>query len=106
MARDPYFELDQDCFRERLLKYTRKAFKLLPKLDKIRILDVGCAPKNTGRVTKLSKKNGVEVAGKIPFDPIVTDAMVNGMPVVEYAPRSEVAQEIEKVWKKILSVQK
>ena len=32
----------KDRFRRRLSKYTRKAFSLLPKLEKPRILDVGC----------------------------------------------------------------
>jgi len=42
MSKDVYTEIDRDSSRERLLKYTRKAFKLLPKLDKPRILDAGC----------------------------------------------------------------
>ena len=42
MSKDLYSEIDRDRFREPLLKYTRKAFQLLPKLDKPRILDVGC----------------------------------------------------------------
>jgi MinD superfamily P-loop ATPase len=60
--------------------------------------------KNTGRVVKFCEKNRVEVVGKIPFNPIVTDAMVDGKPILEYAPRSDVAQEIERIWNKILSV--
>jgi ubiquinone/menaquinone biosynthesis C-methylase UbiE len=42
MSKDVYTEIDRDSSRERLLKYTRKAFKLLPRLDKPRILDAGC----------------------------------------------------------------
>ena len=42
MSKDVYTEIDRDSSRERLLKYTRKAFNLLPKLDKPRILDAGC----------------------------------------------------------------
>jgi ubiquinone/menaquinone biosynthesis C-methylase UbiE len=42
MSKDVYAEIDRDSSRERLLKYTRKAFKLLPKLDKPCILDAGC----------------------------------------------------------------
>ena len=42
MAHDLHSEIDRDHFRERLLKYTRKAFQLLPRLDRPRILDVGC----------------------------------------------------------------
>jgi ubiquinone/menaquinone biosynthesis C-methylase UbiE len=34
--------MDRDIARGRLLKYTRKAFRMLPKLDKPRILDIGC----------------------------------------------------------------
>ncbi len=34
--------MDRDVVRRRLLKYTRKAFRMLPKLDKPRILDIGC----------------------------------------------------------------
>src|SRR4030043_171394 len=32
----------KDKIRKRLLRYTRKAFRMLPKLDKPRILDIGC----------------------------------------------------------------
>ncbi|MHA2305907.1 MAG: class I SAM-dependent methyltransferase [Candidatus Hodarchaeales archaeon] len=42
MTKDSVIEIDQDVFREHLLKYTRKAFQLLPKLERPRILDIGC----------------------------------------------------------------
>jgi ubiquinone/menaquinone biosynthesis C-methylase UbiE len=42
MFKDLYSDIDLDRFRERLLKYTRKAFQLLPKSNRPRILDVGC----------------------------------------------------------------
>ena len=34
--------VDEDIIREGLSKYTRKAFQVLPKLDKPCILDIGC----------------------------------------------------------------
>jgi len=34
--------MDRDIVRRRLLKYTRRAFRMLPELDKPRILDIGC----------------------------------------------------------------
>jgi len=34
--------MQKDKIRKRLLKYTRKAFRMLPQLDKPRILDIGC----------------------------------------------------------------
>lgn len=36
------FQIRKGRIRARLLKYTRKAFRMLPKLDKPRILDTGC----------------------------------------------------------------
>jgi len=36
------FQRQKDRIRKHLLKYTRKAFRMLPQLDKPRILDVGC----------------------------------------------------------------
>ena len=36
------FQLNRDKIRKRLLKYTRKAFRMLPQMDKPRILDIGC----------------------------------------------------------------
>jgi ubiquinone/menaquinone biosynthesis C-methylase UbiE len=39
---DQRFASLRDKIRERLLKYTRKAFRVLPQMDKPRILDVGC----------------------------------------------------------------
>jgi len=58
---------------------------------------------NTERIVRFCEENDVEVAGKIPFDAVVTEAMVNGKPVVTYSPESDVAEEIEKMWEKILS---
>jgi ubiquinone/menaquinone biosynthesis C-methylase UbiE len=42
MPKDLMFEINQDHFRERLNEYTRKAFRMLPGLEKPRILDIGC----------------------------------------------------------------
>ncbi len=58
---------------------------------------------NADRIVSFCKENGIEVVGKIPFNPMVTKAMVDGKPIVEYALESDVAKEIEKMWEKILS---
>ncbi len=42
MPKDFLVEINKDRFRERLNKYTRQAFQMLPKLEKPRILDIGC----------------------------------------------------------------
>ena len=42
MPKELLVEVNRDSFRERLNKYTRRAFQMLPKLDKPSILDIGC----------------------------------------------------------------
>jgi len=42
MTEETILQIDKDLLRESLSKYTRKAFHILPELDKPRILDVGC----------------------------------------------------------------
>ncbi len=59
---------------------------------------------NAEKIVKFCNKNEVEVVGRIPFDPIVTEAMVAGKTVIEYSPESAVSREIENVWKKIHAV--
>jgi MinD superfamily P-loop ATPase len=55
---------------------------------------------NTEKILNFCRENDIEVAGKIPFSSEVTEAMVNGKTIVEYAPDSNVAQEIAAIWKK------
>jgi len=57
---------------------------------------------NTKKIEEFCAKNGVKIAGKISFDPIVTEAMVLGKPVLEYSPESEISKEIKEVWERIL----
>jgi MinD superfamily P-loop ATPase len=52
---------------------------------------------NTRQIEKFCLGQGIEVAARIPFDNIVTQAMVAGLPVVEYS-RDGVSQQIEAVW--------
>jgi MinD superfamily P-loop ATPase len=56
---------------------------------------------NAEKIESFCKENGIDVIGKIPFNPIVTEAMVNGKTIIEYSPRSAVAKEIEGIWKKL-----
>jgi MinD superfamily P-loop ATPase len=58
---------------------------------------------NTEKITRFCKENSIEIAGRIPFNPKVTEAMVNGKTIIEYSPESDVAKEIEIIWKKLRS---
>jgi len=55
---------------------------------------------NTRQIGNYCLKQGIEVAGRIPFDNVVTEAMVHGAPVVEYS-QGKVAQETESLWQRI-----
>jgi MinD superfamily P-loop ATPase len=45
-------------------------------------------------------QQGVEVVGQVPYDPIVTSAMVQGLPVTEYADGS-LTDELRGIWSRI-----
>jgi MinD superfamily P-loop ATPase len=52
---------------------------------------------NTQRIENYCRDEKIEVAAKIPFDNVVTEAMINGVPVVEFSD-GQVSQEMEKLW--------
>ncbi|MFX0074646.1 MAG: class I SAM-dependent methyltransferase [Candidatus Hermodarchaeota archaeon] len=61
MSEEMLNELDIDYFRSAFNKYTREAFIKLPKMDKPRILDIGCG---TGVPTmELAKLSDGEIIG-------------------------------------------
>ena len=62
-SRDLFFEIHQGLPREGPGRndYTRKAFELLPKLDKPKILDIGCGP--GGPTMELARISGGFVIG-------------------------------------------
>jgi len=52
---------------------------------------------NTRQIEDQCLSQGVEVAGRIPFDNVVTESIVQGVPVVEYS-NGDIAREIERMW--------
>ena len=55
---------------------------------------------NTRQIERFCEEQGIEIAGRIPFDNRVTEAMVHGLPIVEYA-RNGVSQQLEALWELI-----
>ena len=58
---------------------------------------------NTGEIERYCSTAGVAVAARIPFDNIVTEALIRGAPVVEYSD-GRVSREIRELWYKIFNV--
>ena len=57
---------------------------------------------NTTSIRQYCDKNDLRMVGEIPYDPIVTKAMVAGKTVVEFD-AGPAATEIKKLWKKVAS---
>jgi len=55
----------------------------------------------TDQIETYCKSIGTEFLGKIPFDTIVTEAMVNGKTVVEYSKNGGVSEEIKRIWRQV-----
>jgi MinD superfamily P-loop ATPase len=58
---------------------------------------------NTREIESQCISQRVEIAGRVPFDNIVTKSIVQGVPVVEYS-SGTVTREIEKMWQTILAI--
>ena len=56
---------------------------------------------NCRQIEDSCDKKGIEVIAKIPFDNVVTEALVRGIPVVECS-KGKVSREIESAWERIV----
>ncbi|MFC2010341.1 ATP-binding protein [Chloroflexota bacterium] len=56
---------------------------------------------NTRRIESYCLDQGVEMAGRISYDNVVTEAIVHGVPVVEYASNG-VSHQVEALWDTVL----
>ncbi|GAI78647.1 unnamed protein product, partial [marine sediment metagenome] len=54
---------------------------------------------NSAKIEDWCQKNNIQIIGKIHFDNIITEALVKGMPVVEYSDNT-VTKEIKDIWQK------
>ena len=55
---------------------------------------------NSDKIESYCLSQGIETVVRIPFDNVVTEAMVQGIPVVEYS-RNGVSYKIKELWEKI-----
>ena len=80
---------------ELLENYSSKKYVVINKYD--------LSPDLTTEVEELCKIYDVRVIGKIPFDRVVVDAMVNRKSIIEFNPDSVVSIELKKIWNTINS---
>jgi MinD superfamily P-loop ATPase len=57
-------------------------------------------PDNTKSIEKFCQQEDVEVVGKLPFDNVFTEAMIEGKNIIEHS-NSPVVGEIKTIWEKV-----
>ncbi|MBE0431224.1 MAG: 4Fe-4S binding protein [Dehalococcoidia bacterium] len=55
---------------------------------------------NTRQIESQCLSQGIELVGRVPFDNVVTESIVQGVPVVEYSDGS-VTREIQAIWRRL-----
>ena len=58
---------------------------------------------NAHQIEDFCRRQGVEVISRIPFDSVVTEALVQGLPVVEYC-ENGIARDIEMLWQGVSAI--
>ena len=58
---------------------------------------------NSAKIEGWCQKANVEMIGKIHFDNIITEALVKGLPVVEYSDNTA-AKEIKDIWQRLKEI--
>ena len=82
----------------------KRALKLLDHFD---VESLVCINKydlnhdNTKAIRGFCFERGIDVMGLIPFDPMVTKAMVSGQPIVEFDPGAATSQALRKMWSEV-----
>jgi MinD superfamily P-loop ATPase len=56
------------------------------------------SPVQTAAIEAYCAAQGIEVVGKLPFDTVVTEAMVQGQPVTAYQPDGAMTAALRKAW--------
>lgn len=56
--------------------------------------------KQTEAIEDLARQNQITVLGRIPFDPVFTQAMIQGRTILEFDPSTETGQAVRKIWEK------
>jgi MinD superfamily P-loop ATPase len=68
----------------------------VPALVLINKADVN--PAHTANIEAYCRAQGIELVGKLPYDNVVTEAMIQGQPVTIYQPEGPMASALREVW--------
>ena len=76
-------------------KFGIKAYVIINKYD--------INTQMSSRIDKWCKKEAITIAGHLPFDPEMVEAMVKGLSITEFNSNSPVSLKINGIWNKILN---
>jgi MinD superfamily P-loop ATPase len=60
-------------------------------------------PDMTQTIEEYAGDRGLPVVGRIPFDPVFTEAMVQKQTIIEYNSSSEAARAVQGIWERVIS---
>jgi MinD superfamily P-loop ATPase len=58
-------------------------------------------PEMTARIERFADENGVTLTGRIPFDPMVTKAMIQAQTITEFDPKADISAAARGVWETV-----
>jgi len=61
-------------------------------------------PAMSVRIEEWCREQGYDVVGKLPFEELVVEAMVQGKSITEWAPDHVISREIKNIWSSILNI--
>ena len=59
---------------------------------------------NSEGIERFCQENDIEILGTLPFNQIMTESMIAGMTLPEFAPKHELVKSLEKMWKRIENI--
>jgi MinD superfamily P-loop ATPase len=60
-------------------------------------------PEGTAEIEAYCRREGLPLIGRLPFDTVVTQAMVQGQPVTAYRPDSPISEALRAAWEAVLA---
>jgi MinD superfamily P-loop ATPase len=79
-------------------KFNIKVFVIINKFD----LNVSMS----AQIKKWCKENNITMAGELPFDKSMVEAMVQGKSITEFNPDINISEKIKMIWNKIINQKK
>jgi MinD superfamily P-loop ATPase len=58
-------------------------------------------PTHTTAIEAYCAAEGIEVVGRLPYDTVVTEAMLHGQPVTAYRPAGDMAKAVRETWEHV-----